>query len=169
MAAFAAASAGLQFLAIREQNKANAKAFVNNVYRIKTSFEKQVAQVQEQAESVQDEIRLEQSKVRYKALEESATSSNRIVEQNIAGATASRLYDQVAIKSTQANNALAKAAEDKLVEFGVLTENLRDRANQSIINAGIQADMNHVGFLEGVASVAGAGASGAQLGSVIGG
>jgi hypothetical protein len=169
MGAFATASAGLQFLAIGEQNEANAEAFVNNVYQIKKSFDKQVGQVQEQAQSLQDDIRLEQTKVRYKALEESATSSNRIVEQNIAGATASRIFNQVSIKSTQASNALTKAAEDKLVEFGVLTENLRDKANQSIINAGIQADMNHVGFLEGVASIAGAAATGAQLGGIIDG
>ncbi len=165
----AAGMAALQMSGNAEQNKKTGEAFVKNTETVKASYQKQLAQLQEQAESVQKDFALEQTKLRYKGMAHEASTSNKIVEQNISGATAARVYNQSSIDEMMAHNALAKAAEENAVNFGVEMENKRDAANQAIRNGQAIAAKNTISPMQGLSSTASAAMSGYSMGSALGG
>lgn len=163
----AGASAGLQALSIGESNKAVGRQFVKNTKQVKDSLNRQYGQLQEMGQSIQDDIALEQSKVKFEALQLSATTTNNSVERGVVGKSVARAHNQSSIVATNALNALKKTAEDKAVEIGVEMENAKDRANEAIYKGEAMAQSQTVSGLKAVSSVAQAGLSGFSLGKGI--
>lgn len=161
----AAGFAGLQALAIGQQNKEVGRAFVNNRNRIVDSLDTQINQLQEQQESINSDIALEMTANRYEGLKRTATTTNDIVESNIVGNTATRLYDSEILKTTLSHNQLVKKAEDNAISFGVEMENATARANQAIYNAGAQAKSQYTSGFKAITQIAGAAMQGYMMGS----
>jgi len=170
MSATLALAGGMALMSVLggiSQNKAAARAFEMNAEQTTESYNKQLAQLQEQAKAYDDSVRLEMAKARFNGLQDTAVTSNVIVERNIAGKTAEKLYAQSEINRLSAHNVLAKKAEDNAVNFGVEMENARDRANQAIYSGQAQAMQNTVSTLGMVSGAVGAGVAGYQLGSSV--
>jgi len=151
-----------------EQNKKAGKAFEASASKVKTDYDKVIAQLQEQASSSNDAIRLEMSQNRFEGLKNTATTSNMIVERNIAGNLATKQYDQSIINQTMTHNALAKKAEDNMVSFGVEMENKKQEANNAIYSGGAMAQANSVSGVQMATSAVSAGMSGYSMGSSLG-
>lgn len=161
------AGVGLSALTIGAKNKANNEQLLENVDAIKGSLEKQIGQLKEQSLSQQAEFSRKMTQVRYKGLKNTASTTNKIAESGLTGATASRLYNQSHITKLMAHNALAQEASDSSVSFGVEMENKRDAANNAIKNAGKQAAANYEDPIMGMIKGAVSGASlGTSLGSL---
>lgn len=168
MLAGAVAGAGLSALSIGDANEANSKQFLATVDNIKASFSKQIGQLNEQAASQQEDYGVKLSGLRYQGLKLDATTTNKIAESGISGNTAERLYNQTSVVQTMAHNALAKEANDNAISFGVEMENARDRANQTIVDAGNKAASQYQDPVMGMLNGALAGASLASSFSALG-
>ena len=139
------------------------------IANIKTSLNKQWAQLQEQARRENDNIAMEMATARFEGLKGTATTGNTLVDREITGNTAARVYNQSLVNRTMAHNALAKKADDAMVSFGSAMEAKRDEAIQAIYGASAQLSANTKSTLSMVTSAIGAGASGYVMGSALGG
>lgn len=160
--------AGLSILGGIGQNAQVSKAFVQNAENIKKSFAVQVGQLEEQARSQNDAIALERASQRFAGLQDTAVTSNVLVEREIAGNTARKLYQQSNINKMMAHNVLAKKAEDAMTSFGVEMENARAQANQAIYAGHAQAMANTKSGVSMLSSAIGAGMQGYSMGTVFG-
>ena len=170
MSATLALAGGMALMSVLggiSQNQAAARAFEMNAEQTTDSYNKQIAQLQEQAKAYDDSVRLEMTKARFNGLQDTAVTSNIVVEKNISGNTAQKLYDQSKINQLMTHNVLAKKAEDNAVNFGVEMENARDRANQAIYSGQAQAMQNSVSTLGMVSNGISAGVAGYSLGSSV--
>lgn len=164
----AGAMAAMSVAGSAASNRANAKAFKENVKNIKDSYETQIGQLQEQAQSFDRDIRLQMSANRFEGLKNTATTSNVLVEREIAGNTASKQFAQSEINQMMAHNALARKAEDTMASFGVEMENRRREANNAIYAGEAQAKANTQSGLSIASSAISAGMQGYSIGSAFG-
>ena len=138
------------------------------VANIKTSLNKQWAQLQEQARREGDNAALEMATARFEGLKGTATTGNTLVDRELTGNTAARVYNQSLVNRTMAHNALAKKAEDAMVSFGSAMEAKRDDAIQAIYGASAQLSANTKSTLAIATDAVKAGASGYAMGSSLG-
>ena len=139
------------------------------IENIKTSLNKQWAQLQEQAGRESDNIAMEMATARFEGLKGTATTGNTLVDRELTGNTAARVYNQSLVNRTMAHNALAKKAEDAMVSFGSAMEAKRDEAIQAIYGASAQLSANTKSTLAIATDAIKAGASGYAMGSALGG
>lgn len=137
------------------------------IENIKTSLNKQWAQLQEQARREGDNTAMEMATARFEGLKGTATTGNTLVDRELTGNTAARVYNQSLVNRTMAHNALAKKAEDAMVSFGSAMEAKRDEAIQAIYGASAQLSANTKSTLSMVTSAIGAGASGYVIGNTL--
>ena len=137
------------------------------IANIKTSLNKQWAQLQEQARREGDNTAMEMATARFEGLKGTATTGNTLVDRELTGNTAARVYNQSLVNRTMAHNALAKKAEDAMVSFGSAMEAKRDEAIQAIYGASAQLSANTKSTLSMVTSAIGAGASGYVIGNTL--
>ena len=137
------------------------------IANIKTSLNKQWAQLQEQANRENDNIAMEMATARFEGLKGTATTGNTLVDRELTGNTATRVYNQSLVNRTMAHNALAKKAEDAMVSFGSAMEAKRDEAIQAIYGASAQLNANTKSTLSMVTSAIGAGFSGYVMGNTL--
>lgn len=135
------------------------------VANIKTSLNKQWAQLQEQARRDGDNSAMEMATARFEGLKGTATTGNTLVDRELTGNTAARVYNQSLVNRTMAHNALAKKAEDAMISFGSAMEAKRDEAIQAIYGASAQLSSNTKSTLSIATSAIGAGASGYAMGT----
>lgn len=164
MGAMAAASAA-SGMAANAQSKAQYEKSVEN---IKLSLNKQWAQLQEQARREGDNAALEMATARFEGLKGTATTGNTLVDRELTGNTAARVYNQSLVNRTMAHNALAKKAEDAMVSFGSAMEAKRDDAIQAIYGASAQLSANTKSTLAIATDAVKAGASGYAMGGTLG-
>ena len=150
-------------------NKSNADAFLANTNQVYKDYDYQIKQLQRQASEANDNIALEMSAKRWDALKLGASTTNTIVEKNIAGNTAARAYNSSALASMFAHNTLAKKAEDTMASFGYEMDNTRVNANNALYGYAAQAKKNNISGLSMVSSAAQAGMQGYAMGSALGG
>jgi len=158
--------AGLSLIGGIWQNGAASKAYVQNAEQVTKNYFTTIAQLQEQAKSADEAIRLEMTSQQFDALKNTALTSNTIVERNVAGNTATRIYEQSFINKTMAHNVLAKKAEDTAVSYGVEMENKQREANNAIYAGQAQAMSNTVSTTSMISSSINASIKGYQLGSL---
>lgn len=164
----AAIGGGLSLASSRKHNKEVKKQLKKTVSSIKSGLKIQIGQLKELGESAQRDFGLQQTQVRYKGLKDSASTSNDLVERNVAGNTAARIYNQSFIDETMAHNVLAKEAEESFINFGVEMENSVLRANGAIEQAQAAAAAATISPLQALTSAVGAGFGGYKLGSAVG-
>lgn len=165
------AAGGLAALSIGSSimgNKSNADAFLANTKQVYKDYDYQIKQLQRQASEANDNIALEMSAKRWDALKLGASTTNTIVEKNIAGNTAARAYNSSALASMFAHNTLAKKAEDTMASFGYEMDNTRVNANNALYGYAAQAKKNSISTLQAGSSALQAGVSGYTMGSGIG-
>lgn len=150
-------------------NKSNAAAFVANSEQVKKDFDYQIKQFQQQAKDANDNIALDMSAKRWDALKSTASTSNVLVERNIAGNTATREYNQSKLNAMFAHNTLAKKAEDTMASFGYTMNNAEVEANNAIYSAGAMAKKANISTLQAGTSAVQAGMAGYSMGSSLGG
>lgn len=149
-------------------NKSNADAFLANTKQVYKDYDYQIKQLQRQMNQANDNIALEMSAKRWDALKLGASTTNTIVEKNIAGNTAARAYNSSALASMFAHNTLAKKAEDTMASFGYEMDNTRVNANNALYGYAAQAKKNSISTLQAGTSAVQAGVSGYTMGSGIG-
>ena len=149
-------------------NKSNADAFLANTKQVYNDYNYQIKQLQRQMNQANDNIALEMSAKRWDALKLGASTTNTIVEKNIAGNTAARAYNSSALASMFAHNTLAKKAEDTMASFGYEMDNTRVNANNALYGYAAQAKKSTISTLQAGSSALQAGVSGYTIGSGIG-
>ena len=80
--------AGMSVLSGIAGNRDTTKQLKSNVEQIKKDYDKQVGQIQEQFNSVNENIALEMTTNRYNGLKLSGSTTNSLVNREIAGNTA---------------------------------------------------------------------------------
>ena len=168
-AGMAAAGVATSLASSAASNKGNAQAFVTNANQVKKDYEYNISQLQQQMSEANDNIALEMSANRWNALKDSAVTTNKIVEHNIAGNTATKLYNQSALSAMFAHNALAKKAEDTMASYGYQMKNVEQEANNAIYSAAAMAKKSYISPLAAGTAAAQAGMSGYTMGSKFGG
>ena len=163
----AGAMAAMSIAGSAASNKSNAAAFVSNSEQVKKDYEYNIKQLQQQMNEANDNIALEMSANRWNGLKTSASTTNAIVEKNIAGNTAARAYNASTLNAMFAHNALAKKAEDTMASFGYQMKNTEIEANNALYGYAAQAKKNTISTLGMVTSAAQAGVSGYTMGSGI--
>ena len=166
------AAGGLAALSIGSSimgNKSNADAFLANTKQVYKDYDYQIKQLQRQMGEANDNIALEMSAKRWDALKLGASTTNTIVEKNIAGNTAARAYNSSALASMFAHNTLAKKAEDTMASFGYEMDNTRVNANNALYGYAAQAKKSQISTLGMVTSAAQAGMSGYAMASGLAG
>lgn len=151
---------------------ANAQAksqFESQLTGIQNSLQKQYGQLAEQSKAADDSIALEMATARFEGLKATATTSNTLVERQISGNTAAKIYDQSLVNRTMAHNALAKKAQDSMISYGSAMGAKRDEAINAIYGANAQLSSNTKSTISMTSSAIGAGASGYFSGKSIGG
>lgn len=143
--------------------------YERQIENIKTSLNKQWAQLQEQARREGDNTAMEMATARFEGLKGTATTGNTLVDRELTGNTAARVYNQSLVNRTMAHNALAKKAEDAMVSFGSAMEAKRDEAIQAIYGASAQLSANTKSTLAIATDAIKAGASGYAMGGALGG
>lgn len=143
--------------------------YEKQVENIKLSLNKQWAQLQEQARREGDNTAMEMATARFEGLKGTATTGNTLVDRELTGNTAARVYNQSLVNRTMAHNALAKKAEDAMVSFGSAMEAKRDEAIQAIYGASAQLSSNTKSTLSMITGAVGAGASGYIMGGALSG
>ena len=147
------------------QNKQTDSTLTNTVSQINKDYTKQIGQLQEQFNSVNDDIALEMTTARYNGLRLSGSTSNVLAEKNIAGNTAAKEYYQSKLSAMFAHNALEKKAEDTWKNFGVQMDNVRNNANNAIYGAANKAQAADISMIHAGASAIQAGSTGYTMGS----
>ena len=161
--------AGMSVLSGITGNRDTVKQLKSNVEQIKKDYDKQVGQIQEQFNSANENIALEMTTNRYNGLKLSGSTTNSLVNREIAGNTALKQYNQSAITSMFAHNALQKKAEDTWKSFGVELDNTKQQANNAIYSVANQARANMKSGLQIATSAAQAGMAGYAMGSMFSG
>lgn len=165
------AAGGLAALSIGSSimgNKSNAAAFVANSEQVYKDYDYQIKQLQDQASTANDNIALEMTSARWNFLKQGASTTNQLVERNIAGNSATKAYNQSALNAMFAHNALAKKAEDTMKSFGIEMDNTRQNANNAIYSASAMAKKQSISTLQAGTSAVQAGMSGYAMGSAFG-
>lgn len=166
---FAGVSAASSIAGASAQNKRAGEQFKDSVDRIKKDYQFSIGQIQEQMKSEDEAIRLEMTSQRFNGLQATAVTSNTLVEREIAGNTARKLYNQSNINKQMAHNVLAKKAEDSMVSFGMEMKNKQIQANNAIYGAEGQAQSNYVSTTKMATGAISAGIKGYQMGSSLSG
>lgn len=143
--------------------------YERQIENIKTSLNKQWAHLQEQARREGDNTAMEMATARFEGLKGTATTGNTLVDRELTGNTAARVYNQSLVNRTMAHNALAKKAEDAMVSFGSAMEAKRDEAIQAIYGASAQLSANTKSTLAIATDAIKAGAQGYAMGSMFSG
>lgn len=143
--------------------------YETQIANIKASLNKQWAQLQEQARRENDNTAMEMATARFEGLKGTATTGNTLVDRELTGNTAARVYNQSLVNRTMAHNALAKKAEDAMVSFGSAMEAKRDEAIQAIYGASAQLSANTKSTLAIATDAIKAGAQGYAMGSMFSG
>ena len=151
------------------QNKQASAQYEKQVENIKLSLNKQWAQLQEQAGRENDNIAMEMATARFEGLKGTATTGNTLVDRELTGNTAARVYNQSLVNRTMAHNALAKKAEDAMISFGSAMEAKRDEAIQAIYNGSAQLSANTKSTMAITTDAIKAGTSGYMMRSNFGG
>ena len=149
-------------------NKSNAAAFEANAEQVYKDYDYQIKQLQDQASTANDNIALEMTSARWNFLKQGASTSNQLVERNIAGNSATKAYNQSALNAMFAHNALAKKAEDTMKSFGIEFDNTRQNANNAIYSAAAMAKKQNISTLGMATGAVQAGMSGYAMGSSFG-
>lgn len=150
-------------------NKSNAAAFEANAEQVYKDYDYQIKQLQDQASTANDNIALEMTSARWNFLKQGASTTNQLVERNIAGNSATKVYNQSALNAMFAHNALAKKAEDTMKSFGIEFDNTRQNANNAIYSAAAMAKKQNISTLGMTTSAVQAGMSGYAMGSAFSG
>lgn len=164
MGAMSALSIGSSLLS----NASNAAAFVSNAEQVYKDYDYQIKQLQDQAKTANDNIALEMTSARWDFLKQGASTTNSLVERNIAGNSAVKAYNQSSLNAMFAHNALAKKAEDTMKSFGIEFDNTRQNANNAIYSAAAMAKKQNISTLGMTTSAVQAGMSGYAVGSSFG-
>ena len=164
-----AALAGLSIASSIFGNQQTQKQLEENVANIKNSYNKQIGNLQQQFNSANENIALEMTTARFNALKLSGSTTNAIVNHNIAGNTAVKEYNASAMSSMFTQNALQKKAEDTWKSYGVEMDNAKINANNAIYSAANQASASMKSPLSIATSAAGAYMAGEALGEGISG
>ena len=159
--------AGMSVLSGIAANKDTNKQLQSNVAQIKKDYEKQIGQIQEQFNSANENIALEMTTNRYNGLKLTGSTTNSLVNREIAGNTALKQYNQSVIASMFAHNALQKKAEDTWKSFGVEMDNTKQQANNAIYSVANQARANMKSGLQIATSSAQAGMAGYAMGNAL--
>lgn len=149
-------------------NKSNAAAFEANAEQVYKDYDYQIKQLQDQASTANDNIALEMTSARWNFLKQGASTTNQLVERNIAGNSATKAYNQSSLNAMFAHNALAKKAEDTMKSFGIEMDNTRQNANNAIYSAAAMAKKQNISTLGMATSAVQAGMSGYAMGSSFG-
>lgn len=161
--------AGMSVLSGIAANKDTNRQLQSNVAQIKKDYEKQIGQIQEQFNSANENIALEMTTNRYNGLKLTGSTTNSLVNREIAGNTALKQYNQSVMASMFAHNALQKKAEDTWKSFGVEMDNTKQQANNAIYSAANQARANMKSGLQIATSTAQAGMAGYAIGNALSG
>lgn len=147
-------------------NASNAKAFEANAEQVYKDYDYQIKQLQDQASTANDNIALEMTSARWNFLKQGASTTNQLVERNIAGNSATKAYNQSSLNAMFAHNALAKKAEDTMKSFGIEFDNTRQNANNAIYSVAAMAKKQNISTLGMTTSAVQAGMSGYAMGSI---
>lgn len=161
--------AGMSVLSGIAANKDTNRQLQSNVEQIKKDYEKQIGQIQEQFNSANENIALEMTTNRYNGLKLTGSTTNSLVNREIAGNTALKQYNQSVMASMFAHNALQKKAEDTWKSFGVEMDNTKQQANNAIYSVANQARSNMKSGLQIATSAAQAGMAGYAMGNALSG
>ena len=109
--------AGMSILSSVESNKqAEANARSRAAFLLQ-NFKVQENNIVETGKELNRQIGMELTNVRFEGLKAQASTSNAIVEKEIAGATAARLYNDSGIKETMISNQLKQKSESNLSDL----------------------------------------------------
>lgn len=150
-------------------NKQAAERLENNVNNIKEGLNQQWGKLQDQYNEANDNIALEMTTARFNGLKLSGSTTNQLVNRNIAGNTAVKQYNSSMLNRMFAQNALQKKAEDTWKSYGVEMDNARISANNAIYSAANQASQQMKSPLSIATSAVGAYMAGGTLATGISG
>lgn len=163
----AAAMAAMSIASSISGNKQQEKQLKSNVEQINKDYTKQIGQIQEQFNSANENIALEMTTNRYNGLKLTGSTTNSLVNREIAGNTALKQYNQSVIASMFAHNVLQKKAEDTWKSFGVELDNTKQQANNAIYSSANQTSANMKSGLQIATSAAQAGMAGYAMGNAL--
>lgn len=167
--AFGGALAGMSILGGILGNQQIAKQLENNVNNIKEGLNQQWGKLQSQYQEANDNIALEMTTARFNGLKLSGSTTNQLVNRNIAGNTAVKQYNSSMLNRMFAQNALQKKAEDTWKSYGIEMDNARISANNAIYSAANQASQQMKSPLSMATGAVGAYMAGSALGTGISG
>lgn len=163
------ALAGMSILGGILGNQQTAKQLESNVNNIKEGLNQQWGKLQEQYNEANDNIALEMTTARFNGLKLSGSTTNQLVNRNIAGNTAVKQYNSSMLNKMFAQNALQKKAEDTWKSYGIEMDNARISANNAIYSAANQASQQMKSPLSIATSAVGAYMAGGTLATGISG
>ena len=150
-------------------NQQTAKQLESNVNNIKEGLNQQWGKLQDQYNEANDNIALEMTTARFNGLKLSGSTTNQLVNRNIAGNTAVKQYNSSMLNRMFAQNALQKKAEDTWKSYGIEMDNARISANNAIYSAANQASQQMKSPLSMATGAVGAYMAGSALGTGISG
>ena len=165
--------------AIAEENKANAKALLQN-------YNVTVNSLQQQAQEVRNQAGMELTQAKLDGLKNESTTSAVMSDRGLVGATASRLSESTSMTTALLSDQITQKAESNMVDImNKLTESKYNYENGMMSNAislsraatqtdraytqiDIAARAGTVSTLGMVSGAVGAGVQGASLGKQLG-
>lgn len=163
----AAAYVASSLLASKEQNEQTAKRAREAGKRTYATLNTQIANIREQSIRTQQEIGLEATAEKYKAMARLATTGASLADRGIAGNTAAKAYGMKEMESQMIANVMKKKAEDAALTANNQMYSMINQANDSLFGVQQQAQAQTIGTIQAGASAVQAGASGYMTGSAI--
>jgi len=147
--------------ASNKQTKANAESSAKFLLQ---NFNVTKNNLQLTADELNKQVGMELTQLKFDALKVQATTSNTIVEKNIAGATAARLYDASDIKEVQFSNQLKQKAESNMVDIQNKLMTAKYNYESGTMNNAVNMMNNTQSTIQIGAGAIGAGVQGYTLG-----
>ena len=147
-----------------KQAKANAESTAKQLL---TSLKVGNENIKNTARELNKQASVELTQVSLEGMKNQATTSNVIVEKEIAGAVATRLYENSDMKELLLSNQIKQKAESNMANIQTEFMNAKYGYEAGMMQNAINMNNNTKSTLEIIAGGASAGASGYMLGSAI--
>lgn len=165
--AIAGGMAALSLLGGASQNAQTAARAREAGKRTYATLNTQIANIREQSIRTQQEIGLEATAEKYKAMARLATTGASLADRGIAGNTAAKAYGMKEMESQMIANVMKKKAEDAALTANNQMYSMINQANDSLFGIQQQAQAQTIGTIQAISGAVQAGASGYMLGSAI--
>ena len=149
-------------IAGNSQAKANAEAQAKFIVR---DFKVQQNNLTNTANELNRQIGMELTQVQLDGMKAQATTSNVLVEKEISGATAARIYNNVDMQESQISNQIKQKAESNMLDIQNQLTSSRYRYESNNMQNAINLSNNTQSGFEVASSAAQAGVSGYSIGS----